>query len=87
MELWRASFVCDEIEVFDAPTEMYSLMSGKRKRRISAKGAVSLLRGILQSPSVSQARERNLLTVILERPSPIPDLDGWQSTAVSGNLQ
>lgn len=67
------------------PTYQYRLASGKLKRRICGLEFHRMLtEEILRSGAVKHARSRGRLRLVIERPTPIPDIDGWQSAALSG---
>jgi hypothetical protein len=66
--------------LFDMPVEYYHLTSGRRKRRVDAHECSELLNRALK---LSQAAN-SMLEVVIERPTPVPAVDGWQSAALSG---
>lgn len=67
------------------PTYKYRLASGKLKRRVCGLELHRILtEELLASESVRKARSAGKLSWVIERPTPIPDVDGWQSAAVSG---
>lgn len=71
--------------VWDMPIYKYRLASGKLKRRVCGLEFHRILtEEILAFTPVRGARARGKLRLVIERPSPIPDLDGWQSAALSG---
>eukprot|EP00892_Ulva_mutabilis_P009032 jgi/Ulvmu1/6500/UM003_0133.1 len=71
-------------QVWDMPTYKYRLASGKLKRRVCGFEFHRVLTNhILRSDAVRHARSRGRLRLVIERPTPIPDIDGWQSAALS----
>jgi hypothetical protein len=69
-------------DLYDMPVEYYHLASGRRKRRVDARKTSELLNRVLK---LSQD-ESYMLEVVIERPTPVPAVDGWQSAALSGVL-
>ena len=68
------------VSYFDMPVTHYWMSSGRRKRRVDAQELSMLLDTV-----IDQAHKlRVQLHVVVERPTPIPDIDGWQSAALSG---
>lgn len=73
--------------VWDMPVYQYRLASGKLKRRACGLEFHRILREeLLGQASVQTARAKGNLKLVVERPSPIPDMDGWQSAALSGEF-
>jgi hypothetical protein len=64
------------------PVEFYHLTSGRRKRRVDAHETSALLEQVLKF----SLPENATLEVVIERPTPVPSVDGWQSAALSGML-
>ena len=64
----------------DMPIAYHWLASGRRKRRVDAVSLSAII-----DDAIAAAHDAcTELDVILERPTPIPDVDGWQSAALSG---
>jgi hypothetical protein len=80
--LFHASVELEDANFFDMPVTSYSLVSGRRKRRVDAAVLNDIVDQVLRQVDTVTGR----LQVVLERPTPIPDVDGWQSAAVSGVL-
>lgn len=68
-----------QAELIDMPIEHYHLSSGRRKRRVDARAIAGIVKRFVASQQGSQD-----IHVVIERPMPIPDVDGWQSAALSG---
>ena len=77
---FASTVTVDRSTLYDMPVTHYTLASGRRKRRVD----VARLCSILQAATRVAAGAGAALEVVLERPTPIPDLDGWQSAATSG---
>lgn len=69
---------------WDMPTYKYSLASGKVRRRPCGHEFNRIIDQILADEQVQEARKAGRFSVVVERPSPMPDIDGWQSAAACG---
>lgn len=85
---WCKSGILDvRTKFWDMPTYQYSLASGKLRRRACGIEFHSILeREILADETVQESRKAGRFAVVVERPSPMPDVDGWQSAAATGEL-
>lgn len=72
------------VRLWDMPVYKYRLASGKLKRRVCGLEFNRITDEILGFDHVREARARGQMSLVIERPSPIPDVDGWQSAALSG---
>jgi hypothetical protein len=70
----------------DMPLYHYKLASGRQKRRVCATTLNTIIKDFLTIKEVQDARNVGRLLVVIERPSPMPNIDGWQSAALSGKL-
>lgn len=72
---------------WDMPTYQYRLASGKVRRRACGIEFNTIMeREILADDIVQESRKAGRFAIVVERPSPMPDVDGWQSAAVTGEL-
>ena len=72
-------------QFWDMPTYQYRLASGRMRRRACGIELNSIMeREILADDVVQESRRAGRFAFVVERPSPMPDVDGWQSAAVTG---
>lgn len=72
-------------QFWDMPTYQYRLASGRVRRRVCGIELHNIMeREILADEAVQELRNAGRFAVVVERPSPMPDVDGWQSAAVTG---
>jgi hypothetical protein len=85
---WCKSTMLDvKTECWDMPTYQHRLASGKIRRRTCGLEFNRILaKEILTDEIVQEARSAGRFSIVIERPSPIPDMDGWNSAAVTGTL-
>lgn len=83
-ERWRSVDAASQCDGWDMPLTEYLLSSGKRKRRACGVELNAIMHEVLASPAAAQALRDGRFHVVVERPSPMPATDGWQSSSVAG---
>jgi hypothetical protein len=78
--LFASAITIEASALHDVPVTHLHLASGRRKRRVDVYALNEALDRALAPADACEGP----LEVMLERPTPIPALDGWQSAALSG---
>ena len=78
VELFEQSVTVTSTQLIDMPVSLYYLSGGRRKRRVDAAAVARVVRSFFDRQDTNRT-----LHVVLERPTPIPAIDGWQSAALS----
>jgi hypothetical protein len=82
--LWESVEAAPHCDAWDMPLAEYVLASGRRKRRVCGTQLHAIFTELSESPDVARALRERRFHVVVERPSPQPAQDGWQSAAVAG---
>ena len=77
---FKGSVRVSDCSCTDMPISYFWLNSGRRKRRVDVYELSTII-----AKAVAEARAADAsFDVVIEKPTPLPGTDGWQSAALSG---